>query len=199
MDDDTELTSEEKMAFAELPREAQPSELLQERIVRTLRREGVLRSPGSSAAPGRGVSRTWFVAAASVAASLVLFGSGLLVGHWAGTRSAERILVAARQQDDALVAQRVQEAGSAYVRAIEALARLRAASGTGGVTAVPPARLAVEIRQGGESAMGALYAAALELARLAPDDPDVERILRILEDRQFAPAGRSGSNRTTLY
>ena len=207
MSDDIELTPEEKTAFDKLPREASPSEFLEERIVRALREDGILRSTsGSPASARRGKPesrwvRPWVVAAASMAASLILFGSGAFVGHWMGTRNTERILLAVRQQDNTLVAQRVQEAGSAYVRALAALAALRdlPAADVRGGTRVPSARVASEIQQGGEAALGALYAAALELARLAPDDPDVAQILETLEDRRFASVSGSGATRSMWY
>jgi hypothetical protein len=202
MSDDVELTPEENMAFDRLPREATPSQLLEERIVRTLREEGIL-SPVSDrrreVTPGW--RRPWVVAAASMAASLVLFGSGVFLGQWMGTRSTERILLAVRQQDNTLVAQRVQEAGSAYVRALAALAALSdsPAAGARGAVAMPPSRVASEIQQGGEAALGALYAAALELARLSPGDPDVAQILQILEDRRFPSASTRGATKTPWY
>ena len=210
MSDDTELTPEEKMAFDSLPREASPSDFLEERIVHALREDGILHgapgSPGSGRRePRRSWRWPWAIAAASMAASLVLFGSGVLVGQWMGTRSAERIMLAVREQDNALVAQSVQEAGSAYVRALAALAEFRDSQAAGGRGAraapsdVPSPRVVSEIRQGGEAALGALYAAALELSRLTPDDPDVARILQLLEDRRFAPAGESGAANSTWH
>jgi len=207
MSEDIELTPEEKAAFDELRREASPSAFLEERIVRALREDGILRSASGSLTPAlhgeshRRLVRPWVVAAASMAASVMLFGSGVAVGQWMGTRSTERILLAARQQDNTLVAQRVQEAGSAYVQALAALAALRdsPAAGARGRKTVPSARVVSEIQQGGEAAVGALYAAALELARLAPDDPDVARILEMLEDRRFASVSGSGATRSMWY
>jgi len=217
MRDDVELTPEEKMAFDKLPREAAPSDLLEERIVRTLREEGILRGAtagadvtpdvaGSAASRRRGRAapgwrRPWLVAAASMAASLVLFGSGVFLGQWMGARSTERLMLAVREQDNALLAQRVQETGSAYARALAALVALRdsPASGARGGQAMPAARVASELQQGSEAALGALYAAALELARLTPGDPDVLRILQILEDRRFAPPGGGGAPKPVGY
>ena len=202
MSDDDELTPEEKMAFTKLPREAAPSRLLEERIVRTLREDGLLVPVSRRPRDGAGARvRPWIVAAASMAASLVLFGSGVLLGQWTGTRSAERALLAIREQDNALVAQRVQAAGTAYVRALAALIALRdsPAAGQQGVHAVPSARVASEIQQGGEAAWGALYAAALELSRLTPGDPDAGEILQILEERRFAPPERTGTTKTVWY
>ena len=51
--DEFELTPEEKMAFQRLPKEAEPSQLLEERVVRSLREEGILGSgSGLGAAEG---------------------------------------------------------------------------------------------------------------------------------------------------
>jgi len=217
MRDEVELTPEEKMAFEKLPREASPSDLLEERIVRTLREDGILRTAAGASGTAadvariassrwrRGIAagwgRPWLVAAASMAASLILFGSGVFLGQWMGARSAERLMLAVREQDNALLAQRVQETGSAYARALAALAALRDSPATGarGGHAVPAARVASELQQGSEAALGALYAAALELVRLAPDDPDVAQILEILEDRRFAPVNGSRRTKTMWY
>ena len=205
MSDDIELTPDEKAAFDELPREASPSEFLEERIVGALREDGILRSAsGSPARRGeshRHLVRPWVVATASMAASVMLFGSGVAVGQWMGTRSTERILLAVREQDNRLVAQRVQEAGSAYVHALAALAELRDSPATGarGGSRVSPAQVASEIQQGGEAALGALYAAALELARVTPGDPDIARIQQILEERRFEPVSGSGVTKTVWY
>lgn len=162
------------MAFQRLPREAEPSRLLEERVVRSLRHEGILTSPASA---GRWV-RSWMIAGVT-AASLVLFGGGLAVGHSMGTRSMTQAFLAVREQDSQQVALRIQEAGSAYVAALASLTDLRSTDGPG------------EYTQGREAAMGALYGAAFELARLSPDDPDVLQVLQILEDRRAQDQGWS--------
>ena len=197
MGDDTELTPEEKMEFDKLPREAAPSGFVWQRIVRDLREDGTLRRV---AAGGHRV-RPWLVAAASMAASLVLFGSGALMGHWMGTRSTERAFLAAREQDAAQLAQRVQETGSAYVAALVALGDLRPAAGQASPLgpAVAPARAVSEMRQGREAALAALYGAAVELARLAPGDPDVSEVIRILESRRYQGLGAAGTRHQTWY
>ena len=174
MHDDNDLTPEERMAFQRLPREVEPSRLLEERVVRSLRNEGILRGPATG---GRWV-RSWMLAGAA-AASLVLFGVGLTLGQWMGSRSMTQAFLAVREQDAQQVALRIQEAGSAYVAALASLTDLRSAEGLG------------EYTQGREAAMGALYGAAFELARLSPDDPDVLQVLQILEDRRNQDQGWS--------
>lgn len=210
MGDDTELTPEEKMEFDKLPREAASSDFVWQRIVRDLRQDGTLRGAGGGPgipAPYRRLDvggsrvRPWLVAAASMAASLVLFGSGALMGHWMGARSTERAFLAAREQDAAQLAQRVQETGSAYVAALAALGDLRSAPGRGldvGVQAAP-ARAVADLRQGREAALAALYGAAVEVARIAPGDPDVADVIRILEMRRFGSTGAVAASQRTWY
>ena len=48
MNDDFELSAEEKLAFDNLPREQSPSKSLEERIVRALKNDGTLRSAALS-------------------------------------------------------------------------------------------------------------------------------------------------------
>jgi hypothetical protein len=210
MSDETELTPEEKMEFDKLPRDAAPSGFVWQRIVRDLREDGTLRGAGGGPgvpAPYRRLDvggrrvRPWLVAAVSMAASLALFASGALMGHWLGARSTERAFLAAREQDAAQLAQRVQEAGSAYVLALAALGDSRPVAGQAPAPGTPvvPALAASEIRQGREAALAALYGAAVELARLAPGDPDVSEVIRILEGRRFQGIGAVGTRQQTWY
>lgn len=210
MGDDTELTPEEKMEFDKLPREAASSDFVWQRIVRDLREDGTLRGAGGGPgipAPYRRVEagghrvRPWLVAAASMAASLVLFGSGALMGHWMGTRSTERAFLVVREQDAAQAAQRVQETGSAYVAALAALGDLRPAAGQASPPgpAIVPARAVADLRQGREAALAALYGAAVELVRVAPGDPDVADVIRILEMRRFGSTGAVTASQRTWY
>ena len=192
MSDETELTPEEKMEFDKLPRDAAPSDFVWQRIVRDLRKDGTLRRVEAG---GRRV-RPWLVAAASMAASLILFGSGALMGHWMGARSTERAFLAVRVQDGAQVAQRIQEAGTAYVSALVALGELRAAVVPG--NGRPSTQAVSEIGQGREAALGTLFGAAFELSRMAPGDPDVERILQILGQRRLQGSG-AGTGQTTVW
>lgn len=191
VDDGAELTPEESMAFARLPREAEPPDLLEERVVGALRDEGILRSasPRGAAAPAHaGWFRSWMIPA-SMAASLVLFGAGLVTGHWMGTRGTTEAFLAVRDQDAAQLALRIQEAGSAYVSALAALGELRGAAGQGTEAEPMATQAATGIRQGQQAALGALYGAAFELARQAPGDADVFRILQILEERRTRDLG----------
>lgn len=198
MDDEVELTPEERMAFEGLPREALPSDLLEERIVRALRDDGTLRGGGAPSAttgskgaepPLRSRLRAWMVPA-SVAASLVLFGAGVALGHRLGARSTTEVFLAVRDQDAASLALRIQEAGSAYVSALAALGELRTAAAREQAGAgVGASHASQGIEHGREAALGALYGAAFELARMAPGDADVIRILQILEERRTRDLG----------
>jgi len=202
--DGHDLTPEEKMAFQQLPREAESSRMLEERIVRSLREEGVLghgASRGSATGGGSGGGgwyRPW-MAAASIAASLVLFASGVVLGQWMGSQSTTQAFIQVREQDAAQLALSIREAGSAYVSALAALSELRVAGlGEEGAGA-GASQAGIDLQQGREVALGALYGAAYELARLNPDDADVLRVLQILEERRAREEGWSGDERNVVW
>ena len=203
MSEKFELTPEEKMAFQHLPREAQASDLLEERIVRSLREEGILGSGGDGVSlgspEGRGIWFRPWMAAAAVAASLALFTSGIFLGQTLGTRSTAQAFLAVREQDAAQLAMTIQEAGSQYVSALAALSELRVSgSGQGGEEG-GSVFSASDLQQGREVALGALYGAAYELARMSPDDGDVLRVLRILDERRAREEGYSGNARNVVW
>jgi hypothetical protein len=195
MKDDHELTPEERMAYQSLPREAEASDLLEERVVHALRTEGILR-PRSVAGPTPRWLRPWLIAG-SMAASLALFAAGMTLGQWLGTRSTSEVFLAVREQDADHLALKIQEAGSAYVAALAALGELRGAApdlgAEGPISQVP------EFRQGWEVALGALYGAAYELARLTPEDADVLRVLQILEARRDREEGLVAEARDVVW
>jgi len=209
MSDEFELTPEEKMAFRNLSREAEGSDLLEERIVRSLKSEGIL-GPRASSGVGEvsrsrsaGPQRTpWFrpwMAVAAVAASLALFTSGIFLGQWLGTRSTAQAFLAVRQQDAAQLAMTIQEAGSQYVSALSALSAGRTEEPGGEGEAARPAFSEQELQQGREVAMGALYGAAFELARLNPDDLELLSVLRILEERRAREEGYGSGTRNVIW
>jgi len=218
MSDEHDLTPEERMAFHRLPREAEPSRLLEERIVRSLQEEGILDSRGGVVDPARegaGVHRAetmqggawrargiWirpWMAVAAVAATLTLFGSGVFLGQWIGSQSTAQAFLAVREQDAAQLAMTIQEAGTAYVSALAALGELRAGEGEGGTVGEGAVYSAADLQQGREVALGALYGAAFELARMGPEDADVVRVLQILEDRRAREEGFSDSPRNWVW
>jgi hypothetical protein len=74
--DDNELTRDEIAALATLPREMQPSDLLEERVVRALRNDGHFGS-----AP-RGRHNRAFGIALRIAAAIALFVGGVATGRY---------------------------------------------------------------------------------------------------------------------
>ena len=206
MSDGFELTPEEKMAFQKLPREAEPSDLLEERIVRSLREEGLLASRGregkamvGSSAPGRGLWLRPWMAAAAVAASLALFTSGIFLGQSLGTRSTAQAFLAVREQDATQLAMTIQAAGSQYVSALAALGELWIPDPDGDENEEGVLLSAADLQQGREVALGALYGAAYELARMSPDDMNVLQVLRILEERKDREEGYAGNARNVVW
>jgi hypothetical protein len=144
-----------------LPKEREAGRLLEERTVAALRKRGLLkRKPARRFGPG------WL--AGSIAASLALFASGVVVGQMLGARTATNTAIALSQNDAQMTAAQVQRAGSAYVNALQALAQM--ADSTAGVPA-----------QGREVALTALHAAANEVIRMVPNDPIAAEILRGFE------------------
>jgi len=218
MSDEHDLTPEERMAFQRLPREVEPSRFLEERIVRSLHQEGILGSgrdvadPASDGAgagregamreghvPTRGIWIRPWMAVAAVAATLTLFGSGVFLGQWIGSQSTAQAFLAVREQDAGQLAMTIQEAGTAYVSALAALGELRAPEGERGSVREGAVHSAADLQQGREVALGALYGAAFELARMSPDDADVIRVLQILEDRRAREEGFGDSPRNWVW
>ena len=206
MSGDMELTPEEKMAFQRLPREAKASDLLEDRIVRSLKDEGLLGEEGGRVAVARAPEahprgiwlRPW-MAAAAVMAALTLFTSGLFLGQWMGTQSTAQVFLAVREQDATQLAMTIQEAGSQYVSALAALSDLRVPGEGEGVRPGDPVFTAADLQQGREVALGALYGAAYELARMSPDDMDVLQVLQILNDRREREEGGALNARNTVW
>lgn len=204
MGEEIELTPEEKMAFQRLPKEAEPSDLLEERIVRSLKNEGLLgEGPGTQvqssgpAGPTRGPWLKPWMAVAAVAASLALFSSGIVLGQWIGNRSTAQAFLAVREQDAAQLAMTIQEAGSQYVSALAALSELGVPP-DGDPSEGPPFSIA-DLEQGQEVALGALYGAVYELARMSPDDMEVLQLLQILNDRRQREEGETVNARNTVW
>lgn len=87
-EEEFELTAEERMKLAALPRETAPSDLLEERVVRALRREGHLGMMKPARSRGIGV-------ALRIAAALALFAGGVATGRYLmmsdGPQSASRV------------------------------------------------------------------------------------------------------------
>lgn len=170
-DMDTELTTEELEALHRLPREAAPSDLLEERVVRQLRSRQLL-------SPRRAPWYRGGQLAASLAAALVLFLGGTVFGQWLAGRTSAEALSAARElrrMDAQVAAVKVQQTGSAYVAALASLNAQRK-PGTGGEGKNDA------LTQGWEAALSALRAATEQLARMDPHDPRVAAALEALEE-----------------
>jgi hypothetical protein len=161
------LMPAEREALDSLPRERMPSRFLEERTVRALRERGLIREGAVRA----GLARPW-MAAAGVAAAVALFASGLAVGQMIGARQTADALAAVYPNQADRAAAMVQTTGSAYTAALGRLVEATAAAG------------AAEVQRGREVALAALWAAASEVVRLAPDDPLAVQILQEFERAQ---------------
>ena len=188
--DPVEPSAEERAAFESLPREREPGRMLEERTVKALRDEGLIGTPGLSGGPmderpvaGTG-GRPWWKSAAAIAAGIALFAGGLSVGQVLGARQTADAFQTVFEEGDALLASQVQRAGSDYVAALAALAESE-----GGAAA--------DTGQALEVALTALWAAANEIVRLAPDDPLTARILQGFE-AQAQESGDYGANSQLL-
>lgn len=184
---DHELTAEEKQALDALPREREPGRMLEERTVRALREEGLLAAGAESTGRTRPAARIdarhrpWWLSAAAIAAGIALFAGGLSVGQMLGARQTADAFQTVFEDGDVLLASQVQRAGSDYVAALAALS-----GADGGAIA--------DTSQALEVALTALWAAANEIVRLAPDDPVTARILQGFEAKaqESADYGAAG-------
>jgi hypothetical protein len=150
---DDDLTPDELARFASLPRTAPIDDLALERTVAALRERGLLHSPK------RRHARRALVVVGSLAASLVLFASGVVFGQRLARPDTSRLSPAAQ----------VQLAGSAYVAAVVRL-------GESSPSSVPADAIA-----GLQAGASTLRAAAATLARIDPGDAQVERLHTVLE------------------
>jgi hypothetical protein len=176
MNDEFDKEWEEKlMSYAkELPNEQMPSAMLEERTVRELRRRGLLRKQ-------RTIPTAWL--AGSIAASLALFATGVVVGQYVGTRNTVRAVAEVQQHQNATAAAaQVQQTGAAYVQALEALVNAARQSPNRGQDAL----------QAREVALTALHEAANEVVRLAPNDPVVTQIIQGIEEQRKQSQTRNG-------
>ena len=170
-----ELTAAERQALDALPRERDPGQLLEERTVRALREKGMLApvraigmvSDPAAQSPPHG--RPWWRSAAAIAAGIALFAGGMSIGQVMGVRQTAEAFQTVFEEGDVRLASQVQRTGSEYVAALEALSTANGATADSG--------------QAVEVALTALWAAANEIVRLAPDDPLAARILQGFQAR----------------
>ena len=169
-----------KQALDGLPREREPGRMLEERTVRALREEGLI-GGARPAARIDGRHRPWWRSAAAIAAGIALFAGGLSVGQMLGARQTADAFQTVFEDGDVLLAAQVQRTGSDYVAALAALS-----AADGGAVA--------DTSQALEVALTALWAAANEIVRLAPDDPVTARILQGFEAKaqESADYGAAG-------
>jgi hypothetical protein len=182
--DPDQLSPAEREALDGLPREREPSRMLEERTVRALRDEGLFQ-------PVRGINPHapfgWL--AAGIAAALVLFASGVVVGQWMGARSTVQAIVAVEEANAREVAALVQQTGSQYAAALAALTQVPSSAADSNWVA-----------QGREVALTALYTVADQMVQVAPDDPLVARILQALEgDRRSSEEGSGTPVRQVVW
>jgi hypothetical protein len=176
-----ELTPAEREAFDALPREGEPSRILEERTVRALKERGLIHS----GRPWSGLRVPWV--AAGIAAAVALFVSGLAVGQGVGARQTANALASLYPNETARAAARVQSTGSAHQLALADLVEV-ADEGQ-----PEDAALAREV------ALAALWSAAAEIVRLAPDDPMAARILHEFEREGSEQRGAEGSSRNVVW
>jgi hypothetical protein len=158
----------------ELSDEVMPNPMLEERTVRALRKKGLLRK-------ARSVPVVWLVG--SVAASLALFATGVVVGQYLGTRNTVQAIAQIQNNGDAAAAAaQVQQTGTAYVQAMAALVNAAQQNQSRGQDA----------SQAREVALTALHEAANEVVRLAPNDPVVAKILQGIDQQRKQTQLRTG-------
>ncbi|UCF06084.1 MAG: hypothetical protein JSV33_03370 [bacterium] len=151
LQEEFELTPSEKKALETLPRDRIPNAALEDRVVSALRDRGILGQPRR-----RVIELTARRIATIVAASLVLLAVGFAFGQWAGARQVTHDRILAPETGDTSVAATLQQAGSAYVMALQRFAELP--DSVDGNLAV----------QGREVALTTLYTAADQVTRLVP-------------------------------
>lgn len=152
-----EWTSEEARSLGELSEGRLPDPLLEERLVGELRQRGLLMKRRTLPRALR-----W---AGAIAASLALFASGMLTGYRAGASSVDTFGVPRADVSVAERARLVQRTASQHVAALAALGEVDANSASDALA------------QGREAAFMALFASALELAKIDPDNQAVQRVL----------------------
>lgn len=157
--DDEPLDPALQERLAALPREADPSPLLEARTMRALRERGWLTGR-------RRLPAGWW--AAGVAASIALFASGLVTGQWLGARQAAVVLAAQQRASLEEMTTLLERTGGAYVNALARLAESDVHQEDGSDRAR-------------EVALQILHQAANEVVRLAPNEPVAVKILQGFE------------------
>ncbi len=159
-----ELTAAEKKALEELPRDRMPSDALEEHVVNMLRERGFVTPPRY-----RVIEITARRMAAVAAACVVLLATGFVLGQWTGSRQPASDQPILQGRDDLSAAASLQQAGSAYLLALEHLA------------ALPDSIDGQQATQGREVALSTLCTAADQVTRLVPKNELAGQLLAAIE------------------
>lgn len=159
-----ELTPAEKKALEMLPRDRMPGAGLEDRVVGALRDRGVLVAPRR-----RVIELTARRIATVVAACIVLLVVGFAFGQWVGARQIAGDDIIAPETSDISVAATLQQAGSAYVLALQQFAEL------------PDSINGIQAVQGREVALTTLYTAADQVTRLVPKNELARQLLVVID------------------
>lgn len=183
---DDELTPLEKEALEPLPKERVPSAFLEERVVRTLKKQGVLRSPEGH----HFIRVTGGRIAGAVAACAAFVVCGFALGYWASDRPVFVSQTISPTAGEVPLAFSVQEAGTDYILALERLAAY--ADTTHGE----------EVREGREIALNTLYTAADQMVKIVPRDVLARCIVNAIAttgEGEFDPNARDAGPRTIEF
>jgi hypothetical protein len=161
-----ELTPAEKQAMATLPLDRIPNAALEDRVVGALRRLGLLHPPRR-----RVIELTTWRIAAVVAAGLVLLAGGFTFGQWMGTRHVTGGDFTSPQPAGISEAATLQQAGSAYLLALQRFAEL------------PDSVDGDQAVQGREVALTTLCTAADQVTRLVPKKELAKQLLVALNSK----------------
>ena len=161
---DEELTPSEKKALETLPKERMPTAALEDRVVSALRDRGVLLARGR-----RVIRLTSLRVAGAVAAAVVLVLGGFTAGFWASSMSAARTPLYTRDLSNISTAATLQQAGTAYLIALEDLA------------ALPDSTHGEEMLQGREVALRTLFTATEQVTRMVPKEYLAGQLLQVIQ------------------
>jgi hypothetical protein len=159
-----EPTPAEKNALEMLPRDRMPSTGLEDRVVGALRDRGVLVTPRR-----RVIELTARRIATIAAACIVLLAVAFTLGQWVGARQTARDDLVEPETSDISVAATLQQAGSAYVLALQHFAEL------------PDSIDGNQAVQGREVALATLYTAADQVTRLVPKNELARQLLTAID------------------
>jgi hypothetical protein len=164
-------TTEEREALSGLHETWDGPPDLEDRLVRQLRREGLVRRPEGRTFPdiARLFTAPWPRTLAAAAVLALLLAASYLTGFRAGARETAGAVLAGRERERGETVLAVQQAGTAYLEALRELVSHSAVATT------------PEWARGRNAALDALHAAAGEMVRIAPDDPVAGYLIQALD------------------